>query len=125
MGSPYLIATTGAVLFKAGRNVQTSGGTLLTSAAMMMRALSGAESYVNTASGYNWSDTYSSLDKDLKYVISDAVANIAAINIINYDMSGYTDRQEATTMMNVLWGLTQDDLDVLKDSDRRAFMGGA
>ena len=120
----YTIANTGAVLFKAGRNVQTSGGSLITSAAMMMQALSGAESFVNVSSRYNWIDNYSTLDPDVKNLVSDAVASLAAIDLINFDMSGYTSRQEALTMINILWGKYQDIMDLLKDKKYTDFMKG-
>jgi len=119
----YTLATTASVLFKAGRNVQTSGGSLMTSAAMMVMALSGAEAFVNTASGYDWTSNYATLGKDTKAVVRDAVSCIAAIDFINFDQSGYTSPQEATTMMNVLWGKYQDDMDLLKDSNARTFIG--
>ena len=58
--------------------------------------------------GYGWA----SVDTYIKPAVTTAVANIAAMQLINYDMSGYTSRTEAQTMLDVL----KDEADtIIKD----------
>ena len=44
---------------------------------------------------------------------------------INYDMSGYTSRAEALTMLNFNWAVVERGLRTLKDKKNTAFINGA
>ena len=83
-----------------------------------------AESFVNVATRYNWSDTYSTLNDDVKGVLEEAVSNLAAIYMISYDMSGYTSRIEAEDMINVLWARWQEIKKELTDQKTVTYMKG-
>ena len=61
-----------------------------------------AESEINVATQFNWSDAYGSLDEDNRDILKEAASNLAAIYVINYDMSGYTTTEEAVNMMLTL-----------------------
>ena len=61
-----------------------------------------AESYINAKTRVNWSDLYSSLNVDVKGILKLAASNLAAMFVIQYDMSGFTSRVEAETMLDVL-----------------------
>lgn len=52
---------------------------------------------------YDWVTNYASVSTIGKEVLREAVSCYAAIDVINADMSGFTSRQEALTMINVLW----------------------
>jgi hypothetical protein len=114
-----LYCLSGAALNKAGLNRSLSGANVVDEYILQ------AESIINVATKKNWSDTYSSLNVDVKYVLEHAAACLAAIEVINYDMSGYTSRSEAETMCDVLWTSYLRDVKILEDINSRDFMTGA
>jgi hypothetical protein len=48
-------------------------------------------------------------------MLQDYVSCSAAVGAINYQMSGFTSRQEALIMVNILWARMQEVLRILKD----------
>lgn len=84
-----------------------------------------AESVVNTMTRYNWNDVYSTLNVDVKYVLAEAVSNLAGIYGIAYDMSGYTDRIEAEDMINILRDNFIQRINLLRDLKQQDFINGA
>jgi len=77
-------------------------------------ATSKAESYTNVfikkAEGkicldtrYDWVTNYSSISTIGKEILREATSCYAATAVINYDMSGFSSRQEALLMVNILW----------------------
>ena len=84
-----------------------------------------AESEINTIARYNFSDNYASLNADVKQILRSAASALAAINFINYDMSGYTTRAEAETMLDVLRDAALRDISILRDKKQQDFINGA
>lgn len=81
-----------------------------------------AECTLNTRTKKNWSDIYSTLSEDLKEILNRIVSNIAAMEGINADMSGFTSRLEATSMIDYLrWG-TEKLINELKKADLKNFI---
>ena len=119
------MASTGAVMFKAGANCnwQTHDG--LTSGARIAFAVDEAESYINTNTRINYTDTFSTLNADVKAILQDTCACHAAITLINYDQSGYTSRQEALTMINILWGKMMENIRLLREKKNTDFINAA
>ena len=113
------LAISGAALFKAGANVSTA----LTEAHYDY-ALLQAEGYINSITKYNWVDAYGTLSVDTKYILEDACSDLAAMYIINYDMSGYTSRSEAQTMLDILRDRASTAIKELKDIKVRDFVIG-
>jgi hypothetical protein len=83
-----------------------------------------AEAYVNVATNYNWCDKYATLSADVKYLLVDAATNIMAMYIINYDLSGFTSRIEAETMLDLLRDRTQQDIEILQKAALADFARG-
>lgn len=81
-----------------------------------------AESYINARTLYNWSDDYASLNTDVKGILKEAGSSLAAIYVINYDMSGFTSRQEALQMLNVLWARVEECCKLLEKEANRTFV---
>lgn len=106
----------GAVKLKAGSNLPTL------TAAQYTQLINQAESYINVLTKVNYTDTYSGLDADLKMLLEEACSNIAAIYTIQYDMSGYTSRAEAQTMLNVLWDRVDKGIELLKEKQNTDFI---
>jgi hypothetical protein len=87
--------------------------------------ISGAEAYVNNVTRYNWSDNYAALNDDVKFLLNDVVSAIVAKKAISHDMSGYTSRAEAQTMIDVLDDEVKDGLKILQDDKVKTFVKGA
>lgn len=83
-----------------------------------------AESFINNATRYNWSDIYSTLTAEVKHTLTEAVSNLAAIYMINYDMGGYTSRTEAEIMINVLKQRADECIAVLIEKKGETFALG-
>lgn len=116
-----IFATTAEIGYKAG-----AGKSSVSSAeAYTNNFISQAESFINAVTKYNWSDAYSGLNVDVKGLLKEAGSNIAAMYVINYDMSGYTSRAEAQTMLNVLWDRASKCLELLKDKVHTDFVRAA
>lgn len=127
-----MVATTFAVssaaLAKAGRKVsdQLSGGDVSIGTDFAVDVwLVEAESFINATTRFNWTDQYASLNADTKYILNDTASSLAAMKCISYDMSGYTSRFEATTMLNVLRDNVMRGIDLLKESEVKTFIDEA
>ena len=116
-----ILATTAQIQYKAGANASsTSKAEGYTNTYVAM-----AEGVINTMTKYNWCDAYSSLNTDVKGILADAASNLAAMYVINYDMSGFSSRQEAETMLDVLYNGFTRDIEILKEIKNQDFMIGA
>ena len=118
----------GAVLAKAGVNVNTnlslaSGASLIVAGDFVVdKWITEAESLINAATRYNWTDVYASLDIDVKKILDEVSSNLAAIYAIVYDMSGYTSRVEAEDMINVYRDAALRGIAVLRDKKVQKFI---
>ena len=74
-----------------------------------------AESFINDRTQVDWVALYSGLSTDLKKILEDAASSHAAISMINYNMGGYTSRQEAQTMLDVNYSRLTDAIRELKE----------
>ena len=84
-----------------------------------------AESVINVATRFNWSDAYAGLNADVKGILKEAASNLAAIYVISYDMSGFTSRIEAEDMINVLRDGFLRNLSLLRDVKKQDFTNDA
>lgn len=84
-----------------------------------------AESFVNAATRFNWSDKYGALNEDVKFLLEDAATDLVAIRIIAYDMSGYSTRNEAESMISVLRDSALRSISVLREIKSQTFVIGA
>lgn len=121
MADTGIFATTAQIGYKAGANASATSK----AEAYTNFFIGQAESYINVATGFNWSDTYSTDNVDVKYILQEAASNLAAIYVINYDMSGFTSRAEAELMINVLYQRAMDCIKVLKELGSNKFIADA
>jgi hypothetical protein len=122
MADTGIFATTAQIGYKAGvRKSATSAAEAYTNFFIAQ-----AESFINVAAGYNFTDAYASLNVDVKYILQEAASNLAAIYVINYDLSGTTltslQRIDAEDMINVLYKRFNDCIELLKTSDKTKFI---
>jgi hypothetical protein len=119
MAVTYALAT--EMTYKAGANVSsTATGASYTLAFGLM-----AEAFINSASGFDWSTWYTNYAATYPHVahlLVDAATNLGAIYIINYDMSGFTNIQEATARINTLYTMYAAAVALLKDEAKKDFV---
>lgn len=116
-------ATSTEMVYKAGANVNT------TASGSTCTAIFGAicEGVINSQSGYNWSDWHTAAGSayvDVSGLLTDAASNLGAIYIINYDMSGFTNIQEAVARINTLYEMYKQDILLLKEQKAKDFVKG-
>ena len=124
MAVTYALAT--EMGYKAGANVSSTGS----GAGYLEKFGYMAESVINVECGVDWSAWYTSYAATyphLAYILVDAATNLGAIYVINYDMSGFTNIQEAVSRINTLYQMYQNDLKILKEEGKKDFIqrGGA
>ena|SRR3990167_2966287 len=118
MADTGIFATTAEVSRRAGANASATSNV----EAYINDYMTQAESFINAATHKNWSDVYSTLNVDVKGILKKAASCLAAIDVINFDMSGFTSRAEAELMIKVLYRLAKDCIKVLEGN---AFVAGA
>ena len=121
MADTGIFATTAEVQRKAGDGANTTANV----EAYINDFMTQAESEINVATRKNWSDAYSELNADVKGILKQAASNLAAIYVITYDMSGYTSRTEAESMVNILRDGYLRCISILRDVKARDFTDGA
>lgn len=94
-----IFATTAEILRKAGLGASA----ISSDDAYTNDFISQAESFINVLTGRNFSDSYTTLNADLKYILKEAASNLAAIYVLQYDTSGITRQREAENRLNILW----------------------
>ena len=95
----FTLCTSGAIIFKAGANASSAA---TTSGAMLADFCDEAEGQFCFRTRFDWVANWADVGANFKPAIADAVSDLAAMKVMNYDMSGYTSRQEAGTMLDIL-----------------------
>ena len=119
MAVTYALPT--EMTYKAGANVNStaSGSTCVLAFGEM------AEGVINVASGNDWSTWYNSNGSTYPKVsklLVDTASNLGAIYIINYDMSGFTNIQEAVGRINTLYEMYKQNIILLKEEKQKDFL---
>jgi hypothetical protein len=82
-----------------------------------------AEGKICLDTRYDWVTNYASVSTIGKEILRQATACPAAIDVIEYDMSGFTSRQEALIMVNILWAKYSDIVaKIVKDNNYKDFI---
>lgn len=84
-----------------------------------------AESEINVATLFNWSDVYSTLNADVKMILTEAASNLAAMYVINYDTGGFSSLSRAELALDVLRDGYTRALSLLRDIKQKDFTNGA
>lgn len=106
-----IFATTAEVQHKAGEGANDTAK----SEAYVNDFMTQVESFINSNCRYNFSDNYAALNADTKGILKEVASNLAAIYIIQYDMSGYNSRVDAEDMVNILRDAALRCIALLKD----------
>ena len=94
---------------KAGGNASTAGKN---NAAEYIEQ---AEGTICTMARYDFVNNYDNLTSPAKKILEEAASNLAAIYIISYDMSGYTQRIMAEDLINILRDVALRNISILRD----------
>ena len=98
MADTGIFATTAEVQRKVGAGASTTANV----EAYINHFMTEVEAFINSRVRFNFSDAYSTLNVDVQGMLKLAASNLAAIKVILYDMSGYTNITEAVSMINYL-----------------------
>jgi len=112
-----ILCTEAEIEAKEGANVSTS-----VTEAMHNMHVAQAEGLINCATRYNWNDAYSTLNEDVRRLLSEVASCLAAIYSIEYDMSGYTSRGEAESMITILRDAALRGISILREIKTQTFM---
>ena len=119
MAEEGTLANNSNVVYKCGENANST----YTAEAYTNVYIKLAEGKICLDTRYDWVTNYSTTSTIGKEVLRDAVACYAAIDIINQDMSGFTSRQEALQMINVLWAKYRETVNqIIKDNKYKEFI---
>lgn len=113
-----IFATTEEVMRKAGVNASAVSAT----EEYINDYMTQVESTINATARFNFSDVYTTLNVDTKAILKEVASDLAAIYVINYDMSGYTTRIEAEDMINILRDASLRGLSILRDKKAEDFI---
>ena len=85
------------------------------------------EAVINCVTRYDWSaaDAATTITATVRGILIDTGACMAAIQGINYDMSGFTSRTEAEDMITLLRDTVLRNLSILRDLKTQTFIQGA
>jgi hypothetical protein len=114
------LCTENQAKYKAGLNYDSTN----VSSTLIASYINDAEGFISTESLYDWVTNYASVSAIGKFFLANVTASLAAIYMINYNMSGYTSRTEAQTMLDILWTQVVESLNVLRDQQFRTFILG-
>lgn len=118
MADTGIFATTAEVQRKAGTNASATSNT----ETYINDYMTQAESLINTSTRFNWSDDYAALNVDVKGILKETASNLAAIYVINFDMSGFTSNIEAEDMITLLRDAALRGLSILREIKSQTFM---
>jgi hypothetical protein len=81
-----------------------------------------AEGFVCANAKYDYVTNYASVSTIGKEALRDITSSMAGIYMILYDMSGFTSRTEAQTMLDINWTIVREGLTLLRDDKYHAFV---
>lgn len=116
----FTLCTSGAIVIKAGAGV-ASGASI--SPSILEQFSNEAEGFINSATRYDWVTNYASVGSNYKPILADVASCLAACYLIAYDMSGYTSRGEAESLINVLHDKAIRIIEILRDDKVKTKMG--
>lgn len=114
------LCTLADAINKAGTNVNATAK----NESLVSDFVRQAEGVINATTRFDWVNAYSGLTNQVKFLLNQVASDLAAIYMITYDMSGFTDRVEAETMINVYREAVARGLSLLRDQEVKSFITG-
>ena len=116
----WTLCVSAAAIRKAGLNANSD---IVVSEAAMLGFSDEAEARINAETKRDWVAVYSTVGTNFQNALGAAASSAVAIDIINYDMSGYTRKREAETMLDVNRDIYRIQIAYLKELDHQKKMG--
>ena len=116
----FTFATSGAIVYRAGKNVDAN---IKVSGAFLTQISEDAEALINNTAGVDLISKYDSLTANGKKTLQEAETCYGGMQLISYDQSVYTSRQEAQSMLDVLDDRLNKALSLIKDDKVKTFLG--
>ena len=113
------LTTSGACWAKAGANANLA---IKGDEAQIIAWIEDAESWVSAETQIDWVDKFSGLSANFQAVLDDIVSSKVAGNMIQFDMSGFTSRFEAITMLNFNDNIVTQGIRNLKEAPTKTKM---
>jgi hypothetical protein len=107
----FTLCTSGSAIVKAGAGANA----INLSGSVMNKFSDQVEGSIVAQTRRDWRVNYSTLPTDIQNILSDMASSGIAKQIISYDMSGYTSRFEAITMLNVHDDIVREGVKFLSD----------
>lgn len=107
------MCTLAEVVDKAGANASTISTNEILANTFVLES----ESTICGYTKYNWLDDYSTLNEDIKFLLNETTSCMAAIKMMAYDPSGYTDNEEIELMIDTYREIIERNLNILENSD--------
>jgi len=95
----FNLCSSGQIIQKAGAKASASA---IASNAILSSFCDQAEATFCTKTRYDWVANKTSVGTNFLQCIADAVSDLAALKVVAYDMSGYTTKREAETLLDFL-----------------------
>ncbi len=118
---PFIFTTSEGILIKAGENNSVRSSSI--SSGILLQFSNEAEAIINAETRKDWIAEYGNIGANFKDALGIAASSLAGNMVINYNMSGYTSRAEAQTMLDVNRDNYRIAVAVLKDSKTKETMG--
>ena len=113
----WTLCTSGAAISKAGTNANSD---IKISGAILAEWSNEVEGTINTITRKDWITNKASAN--FSGALADLASDLIATKIINYDMSGYTSRLEAQTMLDILNNNINKNFKALEDERNKEKM---
>lgn len=110
----WTLCSSGAIIAKAGAGASS---TAAASNALLAQFQQEAEATINAMTRKDWVTNYSSVATNFQQILNNACSDHAAMKLIIYDMSGYTSRLEAATILDILYDDFQKCVNILKEDN--------
>lgn len=81
-----------------------------------------AEGFICASARYDFVTYYTSVSTIGKEFLRDVASSLAATKAINYDMSGFTSRTEAQTMLDINYAVVVEGINLLRDDKFKDFV---
>lgn len=119
MADAGTLCTTADIQKKAGAKASTTSN----AEAYTNVYVKEAEGFISAQSRYNWVTNYAGVSAIGKELLRTCASAYAAINVIEYDMSGFSSRtEEAQVMIDVLWSQVVECINLLRDDSFKSFI---
>ena len=106
----WTLCTSSAIKRKAGAKAFISD-------ALIADAQDEAEGEIVLQTRRDWVTDYDNVDAKIKPALASACSALAAMKVIEYDMSGFTSRLETQTMLDLLFDNYNKNLAAVKEAD--------